>query len=52
MTGQHFTGSAIESTRLGDHDAWVVEVAGRAFYTGESVFTLEDDDPLPSFLLS
>jgi proline racemase len=52
VTGQQFTGSAVESTRLGDHEAWVVEVAGRSYYTGESLFTLEDDDPLPSFLLS
>jgi trans-L-3-hydroxyproline dehydratase len=52
VTGQHFTGRAVESTLVGDREAWVVEVSGRSFYTGTSVFTLEDDDPLPSFLLA
>jgi trans-L-3-hydroxyproline dehydratase len=51
VTGAIFTGRAVEETTVGDATAWVVEVAGRSHYTGTSVFTLEDDDPLASFLL-
>lgn len=51
VTGSHFTGRAVEATRSGDRDAWIVEVGGEAHYTGSSVFTLEENDPLPSFLL-
>lgn len=50
ITGSRFTGTAVAETSVGDRDAWVVEVAGTTHYTGTSVFTLEDDDPLPSFL--
>jgi proline racemase len=51
IVGSRFTGRALRDTRVGDHDAVVVEVGGRAHYVGESRFTVEDDDPLPSFLL-
>lgn len=51
VTGSRFTGKAVAATRLGDRDAWIVEVGGESHYTGEAVFTLEDGDPLPSFLL-
>jgi len=51
VTGSLFTGKAVASTRSGDRNAWIVEVGGESHYTGESVFTLEDGDPLPSFLL-
>jgi proline racemase len=51
IVGSRFTGTAIAETAVGDKPATVVQVGGRAHYTGESVFTLEDDDPLPSFLV-
>lgn len=51
VTGSIFTGRAVDETTVGDHPAWVVEVAGRSFYTGRSEFWLEDGDDLPSFLL-
>jgi trans-L-3-hydroxyproline dehydratase len=51
VLGGVFTGKAIAVTRVGDRPAVVVEVAGQAHYTGESEFVLEDDDPLPAFLL-
>lgn len=51
VTGSQFTGKAIAATRSGERDAWIVEVGGESYYTGEAEFTLEDSDPLPSFLL-
>jgi trans-L-3-hydroxyproline dehydratase len=51
-TGTEFTGRAIRSASVGDRPAVVVEVGGRAHYTGTSIFTLENDDPLPGFLLA
>ncbi len=51
ITGARFTGRAIAETTAGDRDAWIVEVGGESHYTGKCVFTLEDGDPLPSFLL-
>ena len=51
ITGSIFTGRAVEETTAGHRQAWVVEVAGEAFYTGQSEFWLEKGDPLPSFLL-
>jgi len=51
VTGSLFTGKAVTATRSGDRSAWIVEVGGESHYTGESMFTLEADDPLPSFLL-
>lgn len=42
-----------QETRCGDFKAVVVEVAGRAFYTGASTFIQEPDDRLTGgFLLS
>jgi hypothetical protein len=29
----------------------IVEVGGESHFTGESTFTVEDDDPLPAFLV-
>jgi len=52
VTGSQFTAKAVQSTTSGQRDAWIVEIGGRSHYTGEATFTLEDDDPLPSFLLS
>ena len=51
VTGTTFSGRAIRQTKVGRHEAVVVEVGGRSHYTGEAVFTLEDDDLLPGFLL-
>ncbi len=50
-TGASFTGTAVRAAAAGPHDGVVVEVGGRAHYSGRATFTLEDDDPLPSFLL-
>ncbi|KAG7242961.1 hypothetical protein INR49_017652 [Caranx melampygus] len=51
-TGSQFTGKAVEETKCGDFKAVVVEVAGRAFYTGVSRFVQEPDDELThGFLL-
>ncbi|WP_218574913.1 proline racemase family protein [Reyranella sp. CPCC 100927] len=46
VTGAHFTGHAVRETTVGNRKAVIVEVAGEAYYTGESVFRLEDSDPL------
>lgn len=52
VTGTAFTGRVTEVTTVGPHPAVRVEVGGRAHCTGESVFTLEPDDPLAwGFLL-
>jgi trans-L-3-hydroxyproline dehydratase len=52
ITGSRFTGRVAETTRSGRFDAIRAAVAGRAYYTGTSVFTLEPDDPLAGgFLL-
>lgn len=52
LTGAVFTGRITETAQVGPHPAVRVEVGGRAYYTGEAVFTLEPDDPLPEgFLL-
>lgn len=51
ITGAVFTGRAVEETMVGARPAWIVEVGGRAHYTGSAVFTLEADDDLPSFLV-
>ncbi len=50
-TGATFTGTAVRVAATGPHQAVVVEVGGRAHYAGRATFTLEDDDPLPGFLL-
>ncbi len=46
LTGARFAGTAVEETRVGPYRAVVVEVSGRAHYSGEARFTLEPDDPL------
>jgi proline racemase len=52
ITGALFEGRAVDAERAGPFPAVRVEVAGRAHYTGESVFTLEPDDPIgQGFLL-
>jgi len=53
ITHSTFTGKAVEKTTCGSYDAVRVEVSGRAFYTGKSTFTCEDEDPLKNgFLLN
>lgn len=52
VTGSRFTGRVAEPTTAGRFAAIRAEVAGRAYYTGRSVFTVEPDDPLAGgFLL-
>ncbi len=51
ITGALFTGRAIREDAVEEFPGVVVEVGGRAHYTGEAHFALEPDDPLPGFLL-
>ncbi len=52
LTGAEFSGRILSKERAGDFSACRVEVSGRSYYTGSSVFTLETDDPLAGgFLL-
>lgn len=51
IIGSRFTGQAMREANVGGRDAVVVRVSGEAHYVGESTFTLEADDPVPSFLL-
>ncbi|HEY6334393.1 MAG TPA: proline racemase family protein [Alphaproteobacteria bacterium] len=46
VTGAIFTGKAVRATKAGRHDAVIVEVGGRAHYTGASHYTVEPDDLL------
>lgn len=51
-TGSVFTGKAVREAKCGDFNAVIVEVSGRAHYTGMASFIVEDDDPLrDGFLL-
>ncbi|XP_076129435.1 trans-L-3-hydroxyproline dehydratase [Alosa pseudoharengus] len=51
-TGSIFTGKAVQETTCGDFKAVVVEVGGRAHYTGVASFVQESDDDLSQgFLL-
>jgi trans-L-3-hydroxyproline dehydratase len=52
VTGALFTGIALAETRVGSYPAVTVEVAGEAYYTGESRFFLEPGDTIgEGFLL-
>ena len=51
VTGSRFTGRAVRETTSGELPAVIVEVGGRAYYTGEATFIAEDDDPTAPFLL-
>jgi len=46
VTGATFEGRVVRAARAGRFDAVVVEVAGRAHYTGTARFTLEPGDAL------
>jgi trans-L-3-hydroxyproline dehydratase len=52
VTGAVFTGRVARAARAGDHAAVVVDVGGRAHYTGTARFTFEPGDALgKGFLL-
>ena len=46
LTGALFTGKALRPAAAGSSNAVVVEVGGRAHYTGTARFTAEDGDPI------
>ena len=46
VIGTVFTGKVLEETKVGDYDAVVPEVGGRAYITGFNHFVLEPDDPV------
>jgi proline racemase len=52
ITASDFTGEIVSQMKVGDFDAVSVRVSGRAYYSGEAVFVVEEDDPLrDGFLL-
>jgi proline racemase len=46
VTGAIFTGKALRQTKAGRFDAVIVEVGGKAHYTGSAKFTLEEGDEI------
>lgn len=48
LIGTHFTARVLERTTIGDRDAIVPEVTGRAWITGTGDYLLDPDDPFPS----
>jgi proline racemase len=46
ITGSDFTGEVVGQMTAGDFDAVSVRVSGRAYYCGEAVLIVEEDDPL------
>ena len=46
ITGAIFTGRALKQTKTGRFDAVIVEVGGKAHYTGSAKFTLEEGDEI------
>ena len=46
VTGSIFEGSVATVTQAGRHAAITARVAGRAHFSGEATFIVEDDDPL------
>ncbi|MET0942109.1 MAG: proline racemase family protein [Mesorhizobium sp.] len=46
IVGSQFAGNVARRTKAGPHDAVIARVAGRAYYSGNSEFLVEDDDPL------
>ena len=50
-TGSVFHGKVVKQVKLkDDKGAVITEVSGKAYYTSESTFYCEQDDPQPSFL--
>jgi proline racemase len=46
IIGTKFTGKVLEETKVGDFDAVIPEVSGRAFITGFNQWVVEEDDPV------
>jgi proline racemase len=46
ITGAIFTGKVLRETKTGRFDAVIVEVGGKAHYTGSATFTLEGGDEI------
>jgi proline racemase len=46
ITGSDFTGEIVSQMNTGDFEAVSVRVSGRAYYCGEAVLIVEEDDPL------
>jgi trans-L-3-hydroxyproline dehydratase len=46
VIGTRFSGLITDATRLGEHDAIIPEVGGRAFLTGRHEFVIDPGDPL------
>lgn len=52
ITGSEFVGEAVAETRIGQYEAFVPHITGRAYTTGVSTFVLDDEDIYPQgFLL-
>ncbi len=45
VVGSNMVGRVVSEATVGDHQAVVVEVGGRAYYTGTASFVVEPDDP-------
>ena len=46
IIGTSFTGKVLEETKVGDFDAVITEVSGKAFMTGFNQWVVEEDDPV------
>ncbi len=46
ILGTLFTGRLVEKAKVGDYDAVVPQITGRAFITGINHFMIDDEDPL------
>jgi proline racemase len=46
IIGTTFTGQVLEETKVGELDAVIPEVSGRAFLTGFNQWVIEEDDPV------
>ena len=50
-TGSTFNVKVVKQVKVKDKSAVIIEVSGKAYYTGESTFYCEQDDPQPYFLI-
>jgi proline racemase len=46
IIGTTFTGKVLEETKVGEFDAVIPEVSGRAFITGFNQWVVEEEDPV------
>jgi proline racemase len=46
IVGSRFTGAVARTTRIGEHNAVIARVGGRAYYSGTAEFWAEDGDEL------